>query len=102
MSLEMVSTVEAARQSGCSYRQVDYWIRTGAVPATTMMTGLGSGKYRQIPAWYIPRLKLLGNVSKLFGIRNGPPVEMMRDLFDNYDKGQMAYDEITVSWKVEK
>lgn len=42
LTADFVSSDEAARRAGCSYRQLDYWCRTGAITPTVGANGSGS------------------------------------------------------------
>lgn len=97
-----VSTKEAADQAGCSYRQLDYWIRTGAIPPTMGTLDPGSGNYRQIPEWYIPRLRVIARIQAVWGKRSGMPGDVLRRVFDQYDYGVVEFDGgIRITWEVE-
>lgn len=45
MTVEMISTRDAARISGATFRQLDYWERTGVLTASVPAKGSGSRRY---------------------------------------------------------
>lgn len=60
---ETFSTNAAAALAGVSYRQIDYWCRTGAIP--TQSRGPGSGNHRRWTADEIWIARVLGVLSNL-------------------------------------
>lgn len=74
--------------AGITYRQLDYWIRKGAIPTSSEMLGHGSGTRRQIPDRYVDRLELLGRLTHAAG-HTRIPTALLRAVFDNYDNGRV-------------
>lgn len=71
--MEHVSATELARRSGATYRQIDYWARTGLIHADRMITG--SGHRRRFPESEIAVAAALVAVSRITG--------NLRDLYEN-------------------
>lgn len=108
---EMVPLTEACERAGVTYRQIDSWARCGVLrfESTTRdgrvlgNRGAGSGTRRQIEAWKIPRLRLLGKLQRELGGRNyGINGPLMRAVFENYREGQISFDGFSLSWWVEE
>jgi hypothetical protein len=75
---ELLSTAEAAIRSGASYRQLDYWTRTGLV--SPAVDSPGSGTPRRWSPGQIPTLTALAAISTMFDGR--PPSDLMRTVAD--------------------
>ena len=79
----LLSTVEMCRATGATYRQLDYWARTGVIrpPATVDRyghTAEGSGFRRWWRADQIPTIRALTAVSAMATNGNGHPSKLMR------------------------
>jgi hypothetical protein len=92
---------DAAAAAGISYRQLDWWLTHGAVPHDNPHPG--SGGRRTIPAWYIPRLRLMGQMSAAVSIdgNGGFPHTVLRQVFDNYEDGELQLDGFSLRWRVD-
>lgn len=44
---ETYSTVQVCRLTGATYRQLDYWCRTGKIPGQPVGSAIGSGNRRR-------------------------------------------------------
>jgi len=58
------TTIEVCRMTGTSYRQLDYWCRTGRIPGQPVGRGTGSGHRRAWTDAQIERAALLAEASK--------------------------------------
>jgi MerR HTH family regulatory protein len=61
----LFTTDEAARLSGCSYRQIDYWTRVGAI--TPSQEASGSGSRRAWDNEQVERLCMIATLARLLG-----------------------------------
>jgi hypothetical protein len=61
----LVGAGEAARAAGVTYRQLDYWTRTGSFTPTVAVTG--SGRHRRFSREDVVVLRGLGRVSVSLG-----------------------------------
>jgi hypothetical protein len=97
-----LSSTDAYAAAGISARQGDWWITHGAIPLDN--PNPGSGRRRRIPAWYVPRLRLLGQISAAFGGdgNGGPKHTVLRMIFDNYENGRFGFDGFALTWEVEE
>jgi len=57
-----IGTVEACVRAGLSYRQLDYWVRTGAV-TPSLAQARGSGTRRRWSAHDVRRLRAIGQLT---------------------------------------
>jgi DNA-binding transcriptional MerR regulator len=57
---ELLTSAEVCRLVGISYRQLDYWVRTGAVESPGNK-GLGSGQRRHWTSEDVRRLKVVAS-----------------------------------------
>ena len=59
------STMEVARLTGASYRQLDYWARTGRIPGQDPGSVTGSGHQRRWTEEQVSRARALLEASRL-------------------------------------
>lgn len=57
------SSTEVTRLTGASYRQVDYWCRTGLIPG--QLAGPGSGGRRRFTPEQVDRVRFLLTASRI-------------------------------------
>lgn len=98
----LISTVEAARKTGVSYRQLDYWVTHG-VFGDDVSRNPGSGNPRMFPADLMPHLATLGAISRslAYGNANANQVTtaFMRQVVENFDTGYIDLGEgIHLTW----
>jgi hypothetical protein len=100
---DSLSAPEACERAGITYRQLDWWIRNDAIPVTDDMDAPGSGHYRRVPDWYVPRLRLLGEVQRALGNggNGGVHARHLRKMFDHYYIGSYTAGPITITWTPE-
>lgn len=100
----LLSATDVCEQSAISYRQLDWWIRHDAIPVTDDMANPGSGNHRRIPAWYIPRLRLLGEVQRSLGSggAGGINAQHLRNIFENYHVGSIQIGPVTIAWDCDR
>lgn len=100
----MLSSPQICDAADITYRQLDHWIRQGAIP-TAEIEGIneGSGSQRRIPAWYIPRLRLIGQMQRSLSenSRTGMSHSLMLRIFHHYHNGRLDFDGFTITWDVE-
>lgn len=75
---ECYSTDDVARMLGCSYRQLDYWCRTGLIP-TQYGVKLGSGHRRCWTVTDIARARLVHLASRLTTSSIASVVELLEN-----------------------
>lgn len=75
------STIEVAKLTGATYRQLDYYCRKGLVPGQPRY-GTGSGNRRRWTDDQIEEVLLLVRASKLVNATLNEAVEMLRDADD--------------------
>ena len=74
---DMVSTVEVCRLTGATYRQVDWWCRTGRIPGQPSGAATGSGHRRRWTPDQIVRVLTLMRASRLVNATIDEAVEML-------------------------
>lgn len=89
----MISSQELAVAAGVSYRQLDYWVRQGLITPT--VDSHGSGSRRAWDPELIPRVKLLGTVSRLLN-----DTMLFEKVVNAYESGQIERDGVTLQWQV--
>lgn len=75
---ECYSTDDVARMLGCTYRQLDYWCRTGLIP-TQYGVKLGSGHRRCWTVTDIARARLVFLASRLTTSTIAAVVELLEN-----------------------
>ena len=68
------TTTEVTAMTGASYRQVDYWARTGRIPG---QTNPGTGHYRRWTEEQVERVRLLMRASKLVNLTFDEALELL-------------------------
>ena len=71
------STVEVCRITGATYRQLDWWCRTGRIPGQPSGAATGSGRRRRWTDDQITRASLLLRASALVNTRLDRAVELL-------------------------
>jgi hypothetical protein len=99
----MISTVDLARDADVSFRQIDYWIRNGALPAEWAPGPQRAGGRRVVDARYVPVLRLFGKMGRALAgrSRNGVDSTLIPLLFEHYEEGILMLDGFTIEWEVE-
>ncbi len=100
---DTVSTTDAARKAGVTYRQLNYWIALGAIKPAVGNGGSGN-PYRLSPA-QVEILVQIGHLHRLLGQLklNGLNVDLIRRVWDALETtGSFRYTdgplEITLPW----
>jgi MerR HTH family regulatory protein len=98
-----VSTTDAARRAGVTYRQLNYWIALGAIKPAVGNGGSGN-PYRMTEA-QVQHLIQIGHLHRLFDRLGaaGPTVEFIRRVWDSLERtGTYRLDDgplaITLPW----
>lgn len=78
-----VSVMEAAELTGSTFRQLDYWIRDGIIPATG--ADRGSGSRRWIDSSLLPAIKMASTFSNACG--GFVPLAVLRRIVDSSATG---------------
>lgn len=63
------TTIDVCRLAGCTYRQLDYWVRTGLI-TSPRINGLGSGRQREWETVNVVEAVIISRLSRV-GIRVG-------------------------------
>lgn len=99
-----ISSGDAVRRSGITYRQLDYWISIGVV--RPLVKAQGSGTRRLFRPEDVPRMRLLGRLQAQIGSaaggQGGVNAEVARRIMREYRRGSMIFDGFALSWKVEE
>lgn len=72
------STVQVAAMTGATYRQLDYWARTGRIPGQDPGASTGSGHARAWTVQQVERARALVEASRL--LRS--PLEEVADFLE--------------------
>ena len=98
--MKTISGPELARRTGASYRQIDYWCRNGVICPLGEATP-GSGRNRQFKESEVKRVRVLADISKVFGYK-GIKAEHLKKIYRNYNRGRVNIGHgIIISWEVE-
>lgn len=69
----LFTTVQVCRMAGCSYRQLDYWVRCGAIRPDAEARGSGSQR-----GFTARQVEIVGVMAQLAGL--GVPVRMLGEV----------------------
>jgi DNA-binding transcriptional MerR regulator len=75
---ETYSTVEVCRLTGATYRQLDYWCRTGRISGQPVGRGTGSGHRRRWTQAQVAEATLLYVASRYVNATLDEAVEILR------------------------
>ena len=92
-----ISAMDAAERTGCTYRQLDYWISHGVFAGVRHP---GTGNYRSIPGSLIPVIRAVADVAGAFRGAN-ISTDLLREVAVRYSDGMLWLDNgVAITWKV--
>ena len=77
---ETYSTVEVCRMTGATYRQLDYWCRTGRIHGQPVGRGTGSGNRRRWTPEQVAEARLIFVASRYVNATLDEAVEILREV----------------------
>lgn len=82
MSDETYTTMEVVAMTGATYRQLDWWVRTGRIPGNGELVNVGSGHRRTWTGEQVARVELLLRASLLVNATLDEAVELLESSVD--------------------